>query len=148
MTREEQRLLCADLSARLPYGVKYVANIRGREGCVETMVAISYRKSKKRGYEGIFVDAESGGWDSIDDVKPYLRPMSSMKPKENADWFENSKVDFDCEFHTEATISMEDGYLSVDWLNKHHFDYRGLIKMGLALEAPEGMYETETEQLW
>jgi hypothetical protein len=28
----------------------------------------------------------------------------------------------------------------IDWLNKHHFDYRGLIEKGLALEAPEGMY--------
>lgn len=27
-----------------------------------------------------------------------------------------------------------------DWLNEHHFDYRGLIPMGLALEALEGMY--------
>lgn len=27
-----------------------------------------------------------------------------------------------------------------DWLNKHHFDYRDLIGIGLALEAPEGMY--------
>ena len=30
-----------------------------------------------------------------------------------------------------------------DWLNAHHFDYRGLIPMGLALEAPEDMYKTE-----
>ena len=30
-----------------------------------------------------------------------------------------------------------------DWLNAHHFDYRGLIEKGLALEAPEGMYKTE-----
>ena len=28
----------------------------------------------------------------------------------------------------------------IDWLNENHFDYRGLIPMGLALEAPEGMY--------
>jgi hypothetical protein len=28
-----------------------------------------------------------------------------------------------------------------DWLNAHHFDYRGLIEKGLALEAPEGMYK-------
>ena len=28
-------------------------------------------------------------------------------------------------------------------LNAHHFDYRGLIKMRLALEAPEGMYKTK-----
>lgn len=31
-------------------------------------------------------------------------------------------------------------YKSVDWLNAHHFDYRGLIERGLALEAPKGMY--------
>ena len=29
---------------------------------------------------------------------------------------------------------------SYDWLNKHHFDYRGLIEKGLALKAPKGMY--------
>jgi hypothetical protein len=28
----------------------------------------------------------------------------------------------------------------IDWLNAHHFDYRGLIEKGLAIEAPEGMY--------
>jgi hypothetical protein len=33
----------------------------------------------------------------------------------------------------------------IDWLNTHHFDYRGLIDKGLALEAPEGMYNTKTE---
>ena len=31
----------------------------------------------------------------------------------------------------------------IDWLNKHNFDYRGLIEKGLALEAPEGMYNLE-----
>ena len=30
-----------------------------------------------------------------------------------------------------------------DWLNAHHFDYRGLIEKGLALEAPDGMYNTK-----
>ena len=29
----------------------------------------------------------------------------------------------------------------VDWLNVHYFDYRGLIEKGLAIEAPEGMYD-------
>ena len=31
----------------------------------------------------------------------------------------------------------------IDWLLENHFDYRGLIEKGLALEAPEGMYKTE-----
>ena len=30
--------------------------------------------------------------------------------------------------------------LYIDWLNTYHFDYHGLIEKGLALEAPEGMY--------
>jgi hypothetical protein len=31
----------------------------------------------------------------------------------------------------------------LDWLNAHHFDYRGLIEKGLALEAPKGMYKLD-----
>ena len=38
------------------------------------------------------------------------------------------------------SIIMTDG---IDWLNSHHFDYRGLIKKGLALEVSEGMYKPE-----
>ena len=34
-------------------------------------------------------------------------------------------------------------YDAIDWLNAHHFDYRGLIGMGLAVEASEGMYQTQ-----
>ena len=72
----------------------------------------------------------------IDNCKPYLRPMSSMTEEE-----ENEL----------ATICVRGGYkysvfksyLVDDWLNAHHFDYRGLIPMGLALEAPDGMYKTE-----
>ena len=37
-------------------------------------------------------------------------------------------------------IDLDIPYKAVDWLNAHHFDYRGLIEKGLALEAPNGMY--------
>ena len=40
-------------------------------------------------------------------------------------------------------VYVEDFPTVMDWLNAHHFDYRGLIPMGLALEAPEEMYKTE-----
>lgn len=40
-------------------------------------------------------------------------------------------------------VYVEDFSIVVDWLNEHHFDYRGLIEMGLALEAPEGMYKID-----
>jgi len=77
------------------------------------------------------------------EVKPYLRPMESMTDDEREDWYRQSKVDYDCEFKPEPTLSPEHCYLSVDWLNKYGFDYRGLIPMGLALEAPKGMYKIE-----
>ena len=57
-------------------------------------------------------------------VKPYLRPMTSMTEEESEE-FSNMEIV---------------GYSNYDWLNAHHFDYRGLIEKGLALEAPEEMY--------
>jgi hypothetical protein len=44
------------------------------------------------------------------------------------------------EYHKEGHCSSGWATALVDWLNAHHFDYRGLIEKGLALEAPEGMY--------
>ena len=32
-------------------------------------------------------------------------------------------------------------HFAADWCNKNHFDYRGLIPSGLAIEAKEGMYK-------
>jgi hypothetical protein len=31
--------------------------------------------------------------------------------------------------------------MCIDWLLAHHFDFRGLIPMGLALEASANMYK-------
>lgn len=61
-------------------------------------------------------------------VRPYLRPMSSMTEEEVIEY--NIAVDKD--------VSPE---RIVDWYYAHHLDFRGLIKKGLALEAPEGMYK-------
>ena len=58
---------------------------------------------------------------------PYLRPMLSMTEEE--EW----KYNYIKENHT--------NWEAYDYLNSIHIDYRGLIPMGLALEAPEGMYD-------
>lgn len=125
MTQEDKKLLLKDLSARLPYGVKY--NFGGNEGCDYTMGRISL----------IAVDDAF----PIEDIKPYLRPMGSMTDKERKDWYSYSRAQYDCEFHPDPTLSLFESHLSVDWLVAHHFDYRGLIPNGLALEAPDGMYK-------
>jgi hypothetical protein len=64
----------------------------------------------------------------IELVKPYLRPMSSMTEEELKE-YENARSDW------------YDDLKTYDWLDAHHFDYRGLIPMGLALEATKNMYD-------
>ena len=65
---------------------------------------------------------------SIDDVlkiKQYLFPLSSMTDEQYKEYWE-----------LEHSGNME--HLSIpalDWLNKNHFDYRGLIPMDLAIDA-------------
>jgi len=58
--------------------------------------------------------------------KPYLRTMSSMTEEE--------------EIYYNTVYTALKFYEKEDWLNANHFDYRGLIPMNLALEAPKGMY--------
>lgn len=62
-------------------------------------------------------------------IKPYLRPLSSMTEEE--------KEEYQAFFNYDGVEYPEE---YIDWLNAHHFDYRGLIEKGLALEAHEGMY--------
>lgn len=122
MTQEDKDLLLKDLSARLLYGVKGI---------------ITYDKSNTTfTVEGIdnnvlhLSDAEDC---YVEDFKPYLRPMSSMTEEEKRELFE-----IGCEGNIEHPYGLY--FRCQDWLNAHHFDYRGLIEKGLALEAPEGMY--------
>ena len=66
-------------------------------------------------------------------IKPYLRPMSSMTEEE---WKEYKGIDdrsYSCPMDY-AHIPASD---RIDWLNAHHFDYRGLIPKGLAIEVTE-----------
>lgn len=71
----------------------------------------------------------------IEDIKPYLRFFSSMTEEERVEY---EILEKQCErLPTFAYISVS----KCDWLNAHHFDYRGLISIDLALVAPKGMYE-------
>lgn len=124
MTQEEKQLLIKDLCSRLPYNVICKLSVKG------TDVSIT----EKLDFGGLehFVFGTM-------DVKPYLRPMSSMTEEERKEYNEYL-------FHG-ASIGLmsntETAYELIDWLNKHYFDYRCLIDRGLALEAPEGMYKAE-----
>ena len=63
----------------------------------------------------------------------YLRPMSSMTKEEDREWqLYKNNIACACDENLNERISE-----LYDWFNEHHFDYRGLIEKGLALEAPE-----------
>lgn len=116
MTQQEKQLLLKDLCARLPYGV----NIQVKDWAV-------LDTEPKIGHINRFQNYEI-------ELKPYLRPMSSMTKEEEK---ERNNIAL---FHS-GNIASVPTY--IDFLNKHHFDYRGLIEKGLALEAPSDMYKTE-----
>jgi hypothetical protein len=104
-----------DLCARLPYDT--IINVNDGK----------YRKDVKL-HPHYILDWDAERWDA----KPYLRSMSSMTEEEK------KKVHYLVESHKLGNCSRS-GAIS-DYLNSIHIDYRGLIQMGLAIEAPEGMY--------
>jgi len=128
MTNEEKQILLKDLCARLSYGVIAHALEIDKVGTV-TDINVSYNTVN------LTVDNASGDYElvPISDIKPYLRPMSSMT-REEKDVFSDF-LEFQSEYGSDADLE------TYDWLNAHHFDYRRLIEKGLALEAPDGMYE-------
>jgi hypothetical protein len=128
MTQEEKSLLLKDLCARLPYGVKCKIALYKTAfntlGIVEDKVKLDSP-----------VYDEGDDWWDITEIKPYLRPMSSMTEEEIGKYkCLNDALDENYEVH------IDNAYPAFDWLNAHHLDYRGLIDKGLALEATEGMY--------
>ena len=133
MTQEDKELLMKDLCARLLYRVKIRIQSKPRilfgvqhEGVQQELVIV--RGKDEDGYNWQEYDIEE--WN----VKPYLRPMSSMTEKE------------DIEYTAIGRNWPGDIVRRIDWLNSHHFDYRCLIEKGLALEAPEGMYNKNKDK--
>jgi hypothetical protein len=118
MKQEDKELLLKDLCARLPYGVK--VQYRNEIFCVEHVSPMC---------EEVKLDTCETWTVDLSDVKPYLFPVSSMTEELMEEF---ARVIVKC-----GTIgSSQLTHMSVeDWLNKNHFDYRGLIPMGLALDA-------------
>jgi hypothetical protein len=127
MTQEEKNLLIKDLCVRLSYGViiKTILDNGKLIGFDIEREELHLRQLNNKEYRYYTV--------LNDDPKPYLRPMSSMTKKEYNEY--EKTLLFNNDFGDSQTIE------SFDWLNKNHFDYRGLIEKDLALEAPEGMYK-------
>lgn len=109
---EYKELILKDICGRLPYGVM---------GLVHNSNGNDYNIKITGGDIDLFSQ-------QFINIKPYLRSMDSMTKEEYDELCELAKSKF-------IGDSKE-----IDWLNKKMFDYRSLIPMSLAIEAPEGMY--------
>lgn len=143
MTQEEKQLLLKDLCARLPYGVKCHYTPK-KEDDFDHKTDFSIRCIDKDG--NIVPNNLSFRLNyTVEQVRPYLRPMSSMTKEERKYISDKCGFSISGPIRNECELIMP--VLAADWLidfyNEHHIDYRGLIEKGLALEAPENMYKTE-----
>ena len=146
MKQEDKELLLKVLCARLPYGV--ICNTPKGDGHLcsinQTIFGTEYGINVYPVKRDYFSDSEQE--EQI--IKPYLRPMSSMTDEERntlidlCSMFQGGyETDYESygvsiiETHPVYGVKFYYDFAALDWLNAHHFDYRGLIEKGLALEA-------------
>lgn len=156
MTQEDKELLIKDLCCRLPYRVKaYIKNWSKLDH--KYYEGIYTVESVEPSLNDIYASTENGSvgvvlghTDYI--IKPYLFPLSSMTGEQRIELYKVLGCGYESHYH--LSKEWEDFNNSIDnndlfipstwvsdinkmynWLNKNHFDYRGLIPMGLAEDA-------------
>lgn len=147
MTEQEKKILFQAICESLSYGLKCTTKAQGWPGvysicgCIGNKIILDCPK-----------EVEGDDIWLVQNIIPYLRPMSSMTEDEKIElkeYLDAEEVDCNGFGYIEGG-TLED-YVSrisyslcnyvINWLKSKHFDYRGLIPMGLALPAPEGMYK-------
>jgi hypothetical protein len=134
---ENNELILKDLSCRLPYGVK----VHGKyTDLVETIEVDGIAKMiDADGFVGIEVMYDTSSsfiCVDIDDVKPYLFPLSSMteEQRKEYEWIIYRNIELHCERYYDV-IDIDEFDCLMDFYHKYHFDYRGLIRLDLAIDA-------------
>ena len=118
MKKKDKELLMKDLSARLPYGVKVYDTKGNFNSSHQTLAHINGIVG-----EAFVTSGMACRTAQIEDLKPYLFPMSSMSEEQ-----EISLMRF-------VANGIMGENIVYDWYNENHFDYRGLINKGLAIDA-------------
>ena len=141
MTQEDKELLLKDLCARIPYNVKCY-NSKYRPDLAEEIICITVNYNYPCVQLGTYLY-------KLEQVKPYLFPLSSMTKEQEKEIQEiTGNPDYACIIRktdglelwlnfidTDPTIWLDAIFEVQDYLNKNHFDYRGLIEKGLAIDA-------------
>ena len=130
MTQEQKDLLLKDLCARLPYGIK--VEYENEIFDVEYVCPM---------YEEVKLDIPETWTIDVSEVKPYLFPLSSMTEEQKHELNILSKKE--CEIIEDVVNNPTPSnvgfpvvvHYMIDWCSKNHFDYQGIIPMGLANDA-------------
>lgn len=149
MTKEEKQLILKDLCARFPYR-PYVLGFWMFKG--ET----DFREWSKPAKLGANLLASIQQWANNDGItdrmyKPLLLPLSTMTKEKTKEFYEAIRLVILESFEEDETLDYDEenekrpvtqklvapDVVETDWLNAHHFDYRGLIERGLAIDATE-----------
>lgn len=140
MTKKDKDLLLKDLTTRLNTCLVCSIYRTDDEG-------VGYRDEILHGYckgdiwyEFYFREDCSIGIDNISNIKPYLFPLSSMSEEQKKECpvelsIINAFIDGSICLSEDEELTVDDIINMFDWLNKNHFDYRGLIEKKLALDA-------------
>ena len=117
MKQKDKELLLKDLCGRLPYKVK-IQRYNGEllDDVIESIDNEEYTIINGDCY--------------IEDIKPYLFPLSSMTEDQS-----NEIRSYNNSIEGKLVGMQGRSVYLIDWLNEHHFDYRGLIEKGLAIDA-------------
>ena len=135
MNEQEKKLLIDDLCARLRYGVKArYYDPEGERDEVDVIEGVDFSMTEPE-----FLISQYGL--RITEIKPYLRPMSSITESEMEELRELCDgIVWRKDILRDKVLNIYYKHDALDWLLKNHFDTRGLIEKGVALEALEGMY--------
>ena len=128
MTDIEKNLIKVDLCCRLPYNVKVHAKYTDLGETIELDGIVKMIDAD--GVVGIEVINDfSSAWTyvQIDNVKPYLFPLSSMT--------EEQKKELQSLIIQEAFGKSDNTFTTQDFYCKYHLDYRGLNERNLANNA-------------
>ena len=122
MEKIDRNLIIVDMCSRIPYCVK---------------VCYEHPKTYKDAVKELTYDTDIYELVTRYHGLCYLRPISSMTEEELKKIME---IDERRGVFSSRHLTLHlDGEV-IDYLNRRMLDWRGLIPIGLALEAPEGMY--------
>lgn len=143
MTKEDKDILIKEISTRFLYGVVYM-DVHADKKFINKWNVIGVDRMFGDEFSQVFITncEETYGYKtSIENIKPYLFPLSAMTEEQNDSWrdtwFPDLMISTDVNYPESEKYLVSSHVKSLQWLYENHFDINGLIDKGLALDATD-----------